>query len=103
MLSYALNLAEEKRKHPGNDIATKLLNSEIDGDHLTQAEYSFFFLLLINAGGDTTRNLLSGGMLALFNNHEQRRRLHHGPLRYGIVGALLSRRARSRSLRATRR
>ena len=27
MLSYALNLAEEKRKHPGNDIATKLLNA----------------------------------------------------------------------------
>ena len=67
MLSYALNLAEEKRKHPGNDIATKLLNSEIDGDRLTPAEYSFFFLLLVNAGGDTTRNLLGGGMLALFN------------------------------------
>ncbi len=75
MLSYALNLAEEKRKHPGNDIATKLLNAEIDGDRLTQPEYSFFFLLLINAGGDTTRNLLGGGMLALFNNPDQRRRL----------------------------
>jgi cytochrome P450 len=75
MLSYALNLAEEKRKHPGNDIATKLLNSEIEGDHLTPAEYSFFFLLLVNAGGDTTRNLLGGGMLALFDNPDQRRRL----------------------------
>jgi cytochrome P450 len=75
MLSYALNLAEEKRKHPGDDIATKLLNTEIDGDRLTQPEYSFFFLLLINAGGDTTRNLLGGGMLALFNNPDQRRRL----------------------------
>jgi cytochrome P450 len=77
MLSYALNLAEEKRKHPGNDIATKLLNSEIDGDRLTPAEYSFFFLLLVNAGGDTTRNLLGGGMLALFNHPAQRRRLQH--------------------------
>lgn len=77
MLSYALNLADEKRKHPGNDIATKLLNAEIDGDRLTPSEYSFFFLLLINAGGDTTRNLLGGGMLALFNNPDQRRRLQH--------------------------
>ena len=75
MLSYALNLAEEKRKRPGNDIATKLLNAEIDGDRLTPPEYSFFFLLLINAGGDTTRNLLGGGMLALFNNPGQRHRL----------------------------
>ena len=75
MLTYAMNLAEEKRKHRGNDIATKLLNAEIDGDRLTQPEYSFFFLLLINAGGDTTRNLLGGGMLALFNNPDQWRRL----------------------------
>jgi cytochrome P450 len=75
MMRYALDLAEEKRKHPADDIATKLLNAEIDGDHLTPSEYSFFFLLLINAGGDTTRNLLGGGMLALFNNPDERRRL----------------------------
>ncbi len=75
MLGYALNLMEEKRKHPGDDIATKLLNAEVDGDRLTPSEYSFFFLLLINAGGDTTRNLLGGGMLALFNHPDQRRRL----------------------------
>ncbi len=77
MLSYAIGLAEEKRQHPGSDIATKLLNSEIDGDHLTPAEYGFFFLLLINAGGDTTRNLLGGGMLALFNHPDERRRLQN--------------------------
>ena len=75
MLGYALNLMEEKRKHPGDDIATKLLNAEIDGDRLTPQEFSFFFLLLINAGGDTTRNLLGGGMLALFKHPDQRRRL----------------------------
>ena len=59
----------------GDDIATKLLHAEIDGDRLTPSEYRFFFLLLINAGGDTTRNLLGGGMLALFNHPDQRRRL----------------------------
>src|ERR1700683_5146550 len=75
MIGYAINLAEEKRKNPGADLATKLLNAEIDGARLTQPEYAFFFLLLINAGGDTTRNLLGGGMLALFNNPDQRRRL----------------------------
>jgi cytochrome P450 len=75
MLNYALGVAEEKRKCPGEDLATRLLNSEIDGDRLTPAEYTFFFLLLINAGGDTTRNLLAGGMLALFENPEQRRGL----------------------------
>ncbi len=75
MLNYALAVAEDKRRHPGDDLATRLLNSEIDGDRLTPAEYTFFFLLLINAGGDTTRNLLAGGMLALFENPDERRRL----------------------------
>ncbi len=75
MLNYAMGVAEHKRKHPGSDLATQLLNSEIDGDRLTSAEYGLFFMLLINAGGDTTRNLLAAGMLALFDNPEQRRRL----------------------------
>jgi len=75
MLSYAMGVAEHKRKHPGSDLATQLLNSQIDGDRLTPAEYSLFFMLLINAGGDTTRNLLAAGMLALFENPAQRRRL----------------------------
>ena len=75
MLNYAMSVADDKRKNPGPDLATQLLNSEIDGDRLTPAEYSLFFMLLINAGGDTTRNLLAAGMLALFDNPDQRRRL----------------------------
>ena len=77
MLNYALGVAENKRQCPGNDLATRLLNSEIDGDRLTPAEYTFFFLLLVNAGGDTTRNLLAGGMLALFENPAERQRLQN--------------------------
>jgi cytochrome P450 len=79
MLNYAMGVADGKRKHPGSDLATQLLNAEIDGDRLTPAEYGLFFLLLINAGGDTTRNLLAGGILALFENPDQRRRLQEDP------------------------
>jgi cytochrome P450 len=75
MLRYAMGVAEDKHKHPGSDLATQLVNSQIDGDRLTPAEYGLFFMLLINAGGDTTRNLLAAGMLALFDNPHQRRRL----------------------------
>ncbi|HUA33568.1 MAG TPA: cytochrome P450 [Candidatus Binataceae bacterium] len=75
LLGYALGIAEEKRNKPGDDLATRLLSSEIEGDRLTPAEYAMFFLLLINAGGDTTRNLLAGGMLALFENPAERRKL----------------------------
>jgi cytochrome P450 len=43
MLRYTLGIAEEKRQHPGDDIATRLLEAEIDGDRLTPEEYTFFF------------------------------------------------------------
>jgi cytochrome P450 len=71
MLQYAGTVAEEKRRNPGDDIASTLVQAEVDGDRLTEGELQWFFLLLVNAGGDTTRNLLSTGLLALKQNPDQ--------------------------------
>ncbi|WP_051053626.1 cytochrome P450 [Mycolicibacterium chubuense] len=68
IFAYAAELAARKRVEPGDDIATSLLNAEINGQGLTDMEFNFFFILLLNAGGDTTRNLVAGGMLALMEN-----------------------------------
>ncbi|HEY0299972.1 MAG TPA: cytochrome P450, partial [Rhizomicrobium sp.] len=65
-------LIEEKRARPKDDLATKLLQAEVDGRKLDDIEFLLFFLLLIDAGGDTTRNLLSAGMLALLDHPAQR-------------------------------
>ena len=59
MFAYAAGLGARKRAHPGDDIATSLLQAEVDGERLTDMEFNFFFTLLINAGGDTTRNLVA--------------------------------------------
>lgn len=75
MLTYAQSVAEEKRRNPGNDIASALVQAEVDGDRLTDAEFQWFFLLLVNAGGDTTRNLVAAGMQLLFEHPDQRARL----------------------------
>ncbi len=75
MLQYARGVAAEKRTHPGDDLATQLLNAELDGERLSDDDFMWFFLLLINAGGDTTRNLVAGGMHYLFEFPEERRRL----------------------------
>lgn len=75
MLGYAQQVAELKRATPGNDIASTLVQAEVDGDRLTDGELQWFFLLLVNAGGDTTRNLLASGVQALFDHPEQRARL----------------------------
>ena len=75
MLAYGLAVAEEKRRNPGTDIASALVQAEIDGDRLTDGELQWFFLLLVNAGGDTTRNLLADGVQLLFDHPDQRARL----------------------------
>jgi cytochrome P450 len=75
MLGYAQQVAERKRADPGDDIASALVQAEVDGDRLTDGELQWFFLLLVNAGGDTTRNLLASGVQALFDHPDQRARL----------------------------
>ena len=62
MFQYGAGLIAEKRARPGNDLATKLLQAEVDGQRLDDTEFLLFFLLLVDAGGDTTRNLLSAGL-----------------------------------------
>ena len=75
MLGYAQSVADLKRQSPGDDLATILVNAEVDGDHLTDEEFQWFFLLLVNAGGDTTRNLLAAGLQLLLDHPDQRTKL----------------------------
>lgn len=71
MLGYSAGVRAAKRARPAQDIASVLLEAEIDGERLSDLEFDLFFLLLINAGGDTTRNLVASGMLALLAHPDQ--------------------------------
>lgn len=79
MFEYGAALAARKRADPADDIATSLLNAEVDGQRLTDLEFNLFFLLLINAGGDTTRNLVAAGILALLEHPAEQARLEANP------------------------
>jgi cytochrome P450 len=79
MFQYGSELAARKRAVPGDDIATSLLQAEVDGERLSDLEFNMFFLLLINAGGDTTRNLVAAGVLALMENPIEQARLVADP------------------------
>jgi cytochrome P450 len=72
MFAYATELIAKKRAKPADDLATRLLQTEVEGRRLTDPEFLLFFLLLIDAGGDTTRNLLSTGLLALTQHPDQK-------------------------------
>ena len=79
MLTYAGGVRAEKLARPADDIATRLVHAEVDGERLSEAEFQWFFLLLINAGGDTTRNLVGGGLRALLLHPAELARLRAEP------------------------
>jgi cholest-4-en-3-one 26-monooxygenase len=79
MFLYAQQLAEKRRAEPRDDIISKLLSADVDGDQLTEMDFNLFFLLLAVAGNETTRNAISHGMNAFLENPDQYDRLVANP------------------------
>ena len=71
LVGYSMAMAEERKRCPMDDIVTKLINAEIDGESLSDDEFGFFVILLSVAGNETTRNAISHGMLAFLDNPDQ--------------------------------
>lgn len=57
------------------DIISLLVDSELEGEHLTDEDILWFCFLLILAGNETTRNAISGGLLALCEHPDQKQKL----------------------------
>ncbi|HEY1968011.1 MAG TPA: cytochrome P450 [Pseudonocardia sp.] len=62
---------EDKRRIPGQDLLTALIEAEEDGDKLSDEELVAQVLLLYVAGHETTVNLISNGTIALLRNPDQ--------------------------------
>ncbi len=77
MFMYAGKMLERARTNPREDLATALVNAEIDGQRLSDSDFNFFFLLLVIAGNETTRTVTSNGMLALVEHPDQMRSLRN--------------------------
>ncbi|MHA2857837.1 cytochrome P450 [Paenibacillus sp. HGF5] len=64
MSEYFSEIAEDRRRHPQDDLITKLVEARIDNEHLTELEIIGFCILLLVAGNETTTNLISSAVLA---------------------------------------
>lgn len=65
-------LAAERRDNPGDELFSGLVNAEVDGDRLTDADVAAFFVLVAVAGNDTTRQTTSHALKALTDFPDQR-------------------------------
>jgi len=71
LMGYAYTMAEQRRKCPADDIVTRLVQADLDGEALGETEFAFFVILLAVAGNETTRNAITHGINAFAENPDQ--------------------------------
>ncbi len=70
ILGYAMEMGEERKRCPMDDIVTKLV-AATDDEVLSSEEFGYFVLILAVAGNETTRNAISHGMQAFLDHPDQ--------------------------------
>ena len=83
IFAYVAQVCEERRRAPREDLISKLVRTEVDGERLSDLEIGKFCMTLLVAGNETTRNLIAGGALALMQSPAGRALLCDEPGRIG--------------------
>jgi cytochrome P450 len=71
LYDYFTRLTEDRRAHPGEDLASYIANGRIDGEYLPYKELISYYIIVATAGHETTRTAISGGLHALLSNPDQ--------------------------------
>lgn len=69
--AYAANLLDERRRHPGDDLLTALVDASDEGQRLSRAELLSLVITLYSAGHRTTRDLFCNGLFTLLRHPDQ--------------------------------
>lgn len=77
--AYLKSLIAERRKHPTEDLLTKMVQAEENGDMLSEDEIVIATNFLLFAGHETTANLIAVGLYYLLQNPEQMAQLRANP------------------------
>jgi cytochrome P450 len=78
ILMYFADLAEQRRREPGDDVVSALANGTIDGEPLTEDEIVLNCYSLVLGAEQSSRMSSIGGVLALAEYHDEWRRLKNG-------------------------
>ncbi len=71
---YFAEMLADRRKHPGDDVLSLVIQSEVDGQRLTDQEIKDFWVVLLLGGIDNTTKLLGSMFWRLAWDRELRRR-----------------------------
>jgi cytochrome P450 len=84
MNDYLAEMIEQRRVEPKDDLLTRLVAAETDGEKLAQEDILGFFQILVVGGQETTTNLINNAILCLMEHPDQRELLE------GRIGLLPS-------------
>ncbi|MDE2967485.1 MAG: cytochrome P450 [Chloroflexota bacterium] len=76
---YFRGIVAERRDDPQDDLVSRLIEAEEEGDKLTEAEMLVTLRLLLVAGNETTTNLIGNGLKALLEHPDQMELLRQRP------------------------
>lgn len=65
----------DRKQNPRDDLMTRLVEAEVDGEHLSNNELVAFLVLLLVAGNETTTNLISHALRLLSRDVELQHRV----------------------------
>ena len=77
---YFLSIIRSRQGEPRDDIMTRLVHAEEQGDTLSETEMLNMLRLLLVAGNETTTNLIGNGVLALLRHPDQLQALRDDPV-----------------------
>ncbi|OLT18730.1 cytochrome [Pseudonocardia sp. CNS-139] len=70
MLEFMSRLVDEKTAHPGDDLISRLVTTQLQPGHLTRDDVVQMCQLLLVAGHETTANMIALGTLTLLERPE---------------------------------
>src|SRR5207247_3826889 len=104
MRAWLPELIAQRRAAHQDDLLTRLVEAEVDGERLTPGEILGFVQLLLVGGQETTANLINNAVLCFIESPDQLARLRAAPdlLPSAIEEVLRYRSPVQREPRATR-
>jgi len=79
MDEYLKGMTAARHASPRNDLLTRLVAADVDGERLTHAQILGFFQLLLLGGQETTANLINNAILCFLEHPEQLARVRERP------------------------
>ncbi|MCX8563085.1 cytochrome P450 [Mycolicibacterium mucogenicum] len=88
--AFTMDVIKDRRANPTDDLFSVFINSEVEGQRMSDDEIVMETLLILIGGDETTRHTLSGGTEQLMRNRDQWDRLAADPsLMPGAVEEML--------------